>query len=88
MATAVAVFLTSPWCVLLDTIRIKDRVSPNVHFLGGTMSYRLGAVVVAMGILVCSMGLKTALSSNHSGGTVITANGPDPLPLPPPPPKK
>lgn len=50
------------------------------------MSRRLGVVVLALGILVCSMGLKTVLSSNHSSGTVITANGPDPLP--PPPPKK
>ena len=48
------------------------------------MSRRLGAVVIALGILVCSMGLKTALSGGHSNGTVIAANGPDPLPTPPP----
>lgn len=48
------------------------------------MLRRLAAVTVALGILVCSMGLKTALSSNHSSGTVIAANGPDPLPTPPP----
>jgi len=48
------------------------------------MSGKLTALVLALGILVCSMGLKTALSSNHSSGTVLTANGPDPMPLPPP----
>jgi len=53
------------------------------------MSRRLGAVVLAMGILVCSMGLKTVLSGGHSHGAVIAANGPDPMPPgPPPPPKK
>jgi len=42
-----------------------------------------------MGILVCSMGLKTVLSGGHSHGAVIAANGPDPMPPgPPPPPKK
>jgi hypothetical protein len=52
------------------------------------MSRRLSALTLALGILVCAMGLKTALSSNHSGSTVLVANGPDPLPLPPPPPKQ
>ena len=52
------------------------------------MSRRLGAVAIALAVLVCSMGLKTALSSQHSSGTVIAANGPDPVPLPPPPPPK
>jgi len=50
------------------------------------MSRKLGVVVVVLGILVGSMGLKTALGGgHHSKGTVIMANGPD---LPPPPPKK
>jgi len=48
------------------------------------MSRKLGALTLVLGILVCSMGLKTALSSNHSSGTVLVANGPDPLPTPPP----
>jgi hypothetical protein len=52
------------------------------------MSRRLGAVVIALGILVCSMALKTVLSGDHTSRTAIAANGPDPLPLPPPPPKK
>ena len=49
------------------------------------MSRKLGAFTLILGILVCSMGLKTALSgSNHSSGAVLVANGPDPVPLPPP----
>ena len=54
------------------------------------MSRKLGALVLAMGVLACSMGLKTVLSGGHSGTTVVAANGPDPmpLPLPPPPPPK
>jgi hypothetical protein len=49
------------------------------------MSRKLGVLVVAMGVLACSMGLKTALSgSSHSGTTVMVANGPDPMPTPPP----
>jgi hypothetical protein len=48
------------------------------------MSRRLAAVTIALGILVCSMGLKTMVSNNHSKATVIAANGPDPLPTPPP----
>jgi hypothetical protein len=52
------------------------------------MSRRLGALAIVLTILVCSMGLKTALSGQHSTGTVIAANGPDPVPLPPPAPKK
>ena len=35
------------------------------------MSRKLGALTLVLGILVCSMGLKTALSSNHSSGAVI-----------------
>jgi hypothetical protein len=48
------------------------------------MSRRLGALLLALGILVCSMGLKTALSSNHHGGSVLVANGPEPIPPPKP----
>jgi hypothetical protein len=50
------------------------------------MSRRLGAATIVLGILFCSMGLKTVLSGNHSTGAVIAANGPDPMPTPPPPP--
>ena len=49
------------------------------------MSRKLGAIALALGILVCSMGLKSVLSSGHAGSTVIMANGPAPLPTPPPP---
>lgn len=52
------------------------------------MSRKLGALAIALTILACSMGLKTALSGQHSSGTVIAANGPDPVPVPPPQPKK
>jgi hypothetical protein len=52
------------------------------------MSRRLGSIALVLGILVCSMGLKTALSNNHSNGAVLVANGPDPVPLPPPKPNQ
>jgi hypothetical protein len=45
------------------------------------MSRKLGALVLAMGILVGAMGIKTVLSSNLKG-TVIIANGSAPLPIP------
>jgi hypothetical protein len=51
------------------------------------MSRRLGVVLVAMGILVGSMALKTAMIGSNSSGTVIMANGTAPVPPPPPPPK-
>ncbi len=44
------------------------------------MSRKLGAITLVLGILVCSMELKTALSSNHSGRAVVVANGPDQIP--------
>jgi len=44
------------------------------------MSRKLGAIALALGILVCSMAFKTALSGDHSSGTVLVANGPDPVP--------
>jgi hypothetical protein len=43
------------------------------------MSRKLGAFALILGVLVCSMGLKTTLS-NHSNGTVLVANGPDQVP--------
>jgi hypothetical protein len=48
------------------------------------MSRKLSAIVLALGILVCSMGLKTVLSSSNGSNTVIIANGPAPAPTPPP----
>jgi hypothetical protein len=51
------------------------------------MSRKLGAVVLALGILLGAMSLKTALAA-RSQGTVMMANGSDPMPTPPPPPKK
>ncbi len=45
------------------------------------MSRKLGALVLAMGILVGAMAIKTALTSN-SNGTVMMANGPAPWPIP------
>jgi hypothetical protein len=51
------------------------------------MSRKLSALALALGILVCSMGLKTVLSS-HAGSTVIIANGPAPAPGGTPPPPK
>jgi hypothetical protein len=44
------------------------------------MSRRLGSLALALGLLVCSMGLKTALSSNKSNYPVVQLNGPDPFP--------
>ena len=52
------------------------------------MSRKLGAIALVLGILVCSMGLKTAFT-NHSNGAVLVANGPDEVPpYPQPAPKK
>jgi hypothetical protein len=49
------------------------------------MSRKLGALAIAMAILVGSMGLKTILAGGNST-TVVAANGPAPMPIPPPPP--
>lgn len=46
------------------------------------MSRRLGALALALGLLVCSMSLKAALSSGHPNGSVTLLNGPDPVPPP------
>jgi hypothetical protein len=45
------------------------------------MSRKLGALVLAMGILVGAMGIKTVLSAKMTGTTMM-ANGPAPLPIP------
>lgn len=50
------------------------------------MSRKLGAIALALAILVGAMGLKTVLSAGT--GTVLTANGPDPVPTKNPWPKK
>ena len=47
------------------------------------MSKKLGALAIALGILTCSMELKSVLSSHRSSNTpVIMANGPEPVPAP------
>ena len=47
------------------------------------MSRKLGALAIALGILTCSMELKSVLSSHRSSNTpVMMANGPDPVPAP------
>jgi hypothetical protein len=48
------------------------------------MSRKLGALVLALGILTCSMAVKTVLSGGHTGTTWIAGNGPEPMPYPPP----
>lgn len=50
------------------------------------MSRKLGAIALAMAILVAGMGLKATLSVGS--GAVLTANGPDPVPTKNPFPKK
>jgi hypothetical protein len=53
------------------------------------MSRKLGALAIALGILACSMELKTLLSGGHPGTTtVVAANGPAPMPIPPTTPPK
>jgi hypothetical protein len=46
------------------------------------MSRKLGVLVLAMGILVGAMGLKSALTT-HAKGAVLTASGVSPVPPPP-----
>jgi hypothetical protein len=50
------------------------------------MSRKLGAIALAMAILVGAMGLKSVVAS--SSGAVLTANGPAPVPTKNPWPKK
>ena len=47
------------------------------------MSRKLGALVLALGILVGAMGIKTVLST-HMTGQRMMANGPAPVPEPRP----
>jgi hypothetical protein len=47
------------------------------------MSRKLAAIALALGILVCSMGLKTVLGGGNGSNTVTIANGPAPGPVPP-----
>ena len=49
------------------------------------MLRKVAALALVLAILVCSMGLKTALSFGHAGSAVMIANGPAPMPGPPPP---
>jgi len=42
------------------------------------MSRKLGAIALAMAVLVGAMGMKTVLTAG--AGTVLTANGPAPMP--------
>jgi hypothetical protein len=51
------------------------------------MSRKLGALVLALGILVAAMGIKTVLTAKVTG-TTMTANGPAPAPPPRYPPKQ
>jgi hypothetical protein len=50
------------------------------------MSRKLGAIALAMAILVGAMGLKSAFTAR--AGSVLTANGSDPVPTKNPWPKK
>ena len=52
------------------------------------MSRKLGALVIALGILTCSMALKTVVTSGHSGTALVAGNGPAPVPPPPQDPPK
>lgn len=50
------------------------------------MSRRLSAVVLALGILVGAVGLKTVVMA-HASSQVLMANGPAPMPARPPKPQ-
>jgi hypothetical protein len=52
------------------------------------MSRKLAALALVLAILVCSMGLKTAISHGNGGSPVMIANSPAPAPIAPPPVKK
>jgi len=45
------------------------------------MSRKLGVFTLVLAVLCCSMELKSVLTSVHHG-SVLVANGPDPVPLP------
>jgi hypothetical protein len=44
------------------------------------MSRKLGAIALAMAILVGAMSLKSAITTQAGKGAVLTANGPAPMP--------
>jgi hypothetical protein len=44
------------------------------------MSRKLGAFALVLAVLFCSMELKSVLTSAKHHGTVLVANGPDPVP--------
>lgn len=46
------------------------------------MSRKLGAFALVLGVLLCSMELKSLISSTQHHGSVLVANGPDPVPPP------
>jgi hypothetical protein len=47
------------------------------------MSRKLGAFALVLAVLACSMELKSLLtSSSQHNGSVLVANGPDPVPPP------
>lgn len=46
------------------------------------MSRKLATLALVLGILVCSMGLKTVLNSGNASNAVVIANGPAPAPPP------
>lgn len=46
------------------------------------MSRKLGALVLALGILVVAMEIKTVLTAKVTGPPTMTANGPAPAPPP------
>lgn len=47
------------------------------------MSRKLGAAALVLAVLVCSMELKSVLTGSQHKGSVMMANGPDPMPTPP-----
>lgn len=47
------------------------------------MSRKLGAAALVLAVLVCSMELKSVLTGSQHNGSVMMANGPDPMPPPP-----
>jgi len=52
------------------------------------MSRKLGALLLALGILTCSMYLKTIVTGGSGTTVMMAGNGPEPVPLPQPPPKQ
>ncbi|HTZ31641.1 MAG TPA: hypothetical protein VMH31_04240 [Methylomirabilota bacterium] len=46
------------------------------------MSRKLGVFTLVLAVLFCSMELKSVLTSMQHHGSVLVANGPDPMPPP------